>query len=93
MAETAERWLEWAFQSNYATTGVAIGTDWTMGELYGLDWGEHFGRLESYRYPGQPWCCILPKRVDGGADVVISVLPAELEVLRGKEGLEKYLEK
>lgn len=33
----------------------------------------------------------MPKLPDGGAEIVVSVLPDEVEVLRGVEGFGKYL--
>ena len=94
MAETKERWLDWGFMRDYSTTGVGMGTDWTSGSLYEDDWGEAFGKMVRFRYPGgegQAGCCILPKLLDGGAEVVVAVLPDEVEVLRGEEGFGKYI--
>lgn len=93
MATLKERWIDWQFMNGtLSTTGVAMGTDWTSGSLYSLDWGEAFGPLVRYRYPGEAGNCILPKLPDGAAEVVVSIMPEELELLRGAEGFGKYLE-
>ena len=91
MAETNKRWIDWEFMKNYSTTGVGMGTDWTSGSLYEDDWGEAFGKMIRFRYPGEPACCILPKLRDGSAEIVVAVLPEEVEFLRGEEGFGKYL--
>jgi trichothecene 3-O-acetyltransferase len=80
LATTNEKWPAWGFMESYATTGVAMGTDWTNGMLYSQDWGEAFGPLIRYRYPGVvggAGCCILPKLPDGSAEAVVSVMPEE----------------
>jgi hypothetical protein len=95
MAETNKRWLYWAFLGSYSTTAVGMGTDWTSAELYDQDWGEIFGPLVSYRYPGTQGggiSCIMPKLQDGGAEVFVSVMPEEVELLSGPECFGKYLE-
>jgi hypothetical protein len=43
LATTNEKWPAWRFMESYATTGVAMGTDWASGMLYSQDWGEAFG--------------------------------------------------
>jgi trichothecene 3-O-acetyltransferase len=96
LAMTNEMWPDWGFMESYATTGVAMGTDWTSGTLYGQDWGEAFGPLIRYRYPGvvgSAGCCILPKLPDGSAEVMVGVLPEEEELLRSDECFGKYIEK
>jgi hypothetical protein len=93
MAETNKRWLPWAFLGSYSTTGMGTGTDWTSGEVYSQDWGPAFGPLARYRYPGEEGTnCVMPKLPDGGAEVFVSVMPQEVEMLRGPEGFGKYLE-
>lgn len=93
MAETNKRWLHWAFLGSYSTTGVGMGTDWTSGELYKQDWGEAFGLVVRYRYPGTEGTnCIMPKLPDGGAEVMVSVMPGEVEVLKGWECFGRYSE-
>lgn len=93
MAELKERWVDWGFMIGTSTVGVAMGTDWTSGVLYSGDWGEAFGPLVRYRYPGEGGAgnCILPKLPDGSAEVIIGVMPNEVEVLRGDECFGKYL--
>jgi hypothetical protein len=92
---TKERWIDWQFTSTAATTGVAMGTDWTSGSLYSEDWGDAFGPVVRYRFPGvvgEAVNCIMPKLPDGGAEVIVSVMPEEVEVLRGVKGFGKYVE-
>ena len=93
MAELKERWVDWGFMVGTSTVGVAMGTDWTSGELYSDNWGEAFGPLVRYRYPGEggPGNCIFPKLPDGSAEVMVGVMPNEVEVLRGEECFGKYL--
>lgn len=95
MAMVNERWVGWQFMGTAATTGVAMGTDWTSGSLYSEDWGEAFGPVIRYRYPGavgQPFNCVMPKLPDGGAELIVGVMPEEVEVLRGVECFGKYIE-
>jgi hypothetical protein len=92
MAETNKRWVDWEFLNSYSTTGVGMGTDWTSGSLYGDEWGEAFGDLVRYRYPDGAGNCILPKLPNGGAEVVIRLLPGEVGVLKSGEGFGKYIE-
>jgi len=92
---TNEKWIDWQFLSTASTTGVAMGTDWTSGSLYSDDWGEAFGPLVRYRYPGvvgEGGSCIMPKLPDGGAEVILSVMSEEVEVLTGVECFGKYIE-
>lgn len=94
LAMSNEKWPDWGFMESYATTGVAMGTDWTSGMLYGQDWGQAFGPLIRYRYPGVvggAGCCILPKLPDGSAEVVVSVMPSEESLLRGAECFGPYI--
>jgi trichothecene 3-O-acetyltransferase len=96
MTELKERWIDWQFMVSASTTGVAMGTDWTSGFLYNEDWGKAFGSVISYRYPGVDggaMNCIMPKLPDGGAEVILGVMPEEVEVLEGLGGFGKYLEK
>lgn len=95
MAMTNKTWIDWQFVSTASTTGLAMGTDWTSGSLYGDNWGEAFGPLIRYRYPGgvgEAFNCIMPKLPDGGAEVILCVLPKEVEMLKGVEGFGKYVE-
>ncbi|OCL09698.1 hypothetical protein AOQ84DRAFT_15204 [Glonium stellatum] len=92
VAMANERWVDWQFTTTASTTGVAMGTDWTSGKLYSEGWGEAFGPLVRYRYPGEVFNCIMPKLPDGGAELLVSVMPEEVEVLRGVEGFGKYVE-
>jgi hypothetical protein len=92
---TKERWVDWQFTSTASTTGVAMGTDWTSGSLYSDDWGKAFGQCVRYRYPsvvGEALNCVMPKLPDGGAELIVSVMPEEVKVLRGVEGFGKYIE-
>jgi len=92
---TKERWVDWQFMSTASTTGVAMGTDWTSASLYSEDWGEAFGPVVRYRFPsvvGEAFNCIMPKLPDGGAEVIVYVMPEEVEVLRGVEGFGMYVE-
>lgn len=91
VATTNEKWIDWQFMNSYSTTGVAMGTDWTSGSLYKDDWGKAFGRVARYRYPGEAFCAIMPKLPDGGAEVMVSVMPKEVEFLKGAEGFGKYI--
>jgi hypothetical protein len=94
MAETNKRWLPWAFLGSYSTTGMGMGTDWTSVEVYSQDWGPAFGPLARYRYPGEEGTnCVMPKLPNGGAELFVSVMPREVEMLRGPEGFGKYLER
>jgi trichothecene 3-O-acetyltransferase len=95
IAMTKERRIDWQFMSTASMTGVAMGTDWTSGLLYSADWGKAFGPMVRYRYPGvvgEAINCVTPKLPDGGAEVIVSVIPEEVEVLKGGEGFGKYVE-
>lgn len=95
IAMTNERWIDWQFMSTASTTGVAMGTDWTSASLYNEDWGEAFGPVVRYRYPGvvgESGICVMPKLPDGGAEVIVSVMPEEAEVLMGVQGFGRYVE-
>lgn len=92
MAKTNEMWIDWAFTSTAGTTGVAVGTDWTSGMVYGEDWGEVFGPLVRYRYPCEAFNCVLPKLRNGGAEVMVAVMPREVELLRSGECFGRYAE-
>lgn len=95
LAKTNKTWIDWQFMNSYATTGVAMGTDWTSGVLHSQDWGEAFGPLVRYRYPGvegEGGCCVLPKLPDGSAEVAVGIMPEEEVVVRSVEGFGKYLE-
>lgn len=90
-AKMGEEWVEWAFLSSYDTTGVAMGTAWTSGALYDLDWGEDFGRMVSYRLPDEASNIVLPKLRNGGAEIMIGVMPDEIDKLRGMEEFMEYV--
>lgn len=95
--ELQRRWVEWQFMNGTTdTTGVGMGTDWTSGTaIYGDDWGEAFGPVVRYRYPGavgDSGNCVLPKLADGSAELLVCVLPEEVEVLKGVECCGSYLE-
>ncbi len=95
MAMTNQRWIPWAFLSTAWTTGFPMGTDWTGGEVYAYDWGSAFdgnGRIVSYRYPNEAFNCVFPRLPDGSAEVVVAVLPGEVEVVKGVEGFGRYLD-
>ena len=93
LAETNKRWIDWGFLETMSATGVAMGTDWTSGELYAHDWGKVFGPLITYRCPGEEGLnYILPKLPDGGADVLVCVMPNEVEMVRSIECFGNYLE-
>jgi trichothecene 3-O-acetyltransferase len=94
LAMTNEKWPHWGFMESYATTGVAMGTDWTSGMLYAQDWGDAFGPLIRYRYPGavgSAGCCILPKLPDGSAELTVGIMPEEETVLRSAECFGPYI--
>jgi hypothetical protein len=96
MTELKERWIGWQFMNGtLSTTGVAMGTDWTSTSMYSDDWGKAFGPVVRYRYPGavgDGGNCILPKLPDGSAEVIVGVMPEEMEMLKGKDGFGKYIE-
>ena len=96
MTMLKERWIDWQFMNGtLSTTGVAMGTDWTSGVLYSQDWGKAFGPMVRMRSPGvvgEAYNCVMPKLPDGGAEVIVAVMPDEVEVLKGVEGFGKYLE-
>ncbi|KAK3659406.1 proliferating cell nuclear antigen [Elasticomyces elasticus] len=85
-AEVNKRWVAWAWQtagSALATIGLPMGTNWTSGSLYLNDWGEAFGPVVSFRYPGQAGlAAVLPKLPNGDAEVIVCVMPGEVGVLK-----------
>ncbi|KAK0879217.1 hypothetical protein LTR87_006887 [Friedmanniomyces endolithicus] len=86
MSEVNRRWVDWAWATagTLSTTGVAMGTNWTSGAVYLDDWGEAFGPVVRFRYPGEAGSnAILPKLPDGAAEVMVSVRPSEVDILRG----------
>ncbi|KAF9052235.1 hypothetical protein BDZ89DRAFT_1056585 [Hymenopellis radicata] len=91
-AELKDRWVHWGFLVGMSTTNVAMGSGFS-GAVYGDDWGKAFGPLVSYRNPGEGrggnW--VFPKTRDGSAEVVVGVLPDEVEVLKGDQCFGKYL--
>ena len=93
MTMLKEKWVDWQFMNGtLSTTGVAMGTAWTSGSMYTDNWGEAFGPLVRYRHPAEGGNFVLPKLPDGAAEVTVSIMPEELELLRGAEGFGKYLE-
>jgi hypothetical protein len=90
-AQTRDEWVDWAFLSSYDTTGVAMGTGWTSGGLYGLDWGNMFGKMVKYRFPDEGFNNVMPKLPDGGAEMMVLVMAEEVEVLKGIECFMKYV--
>jgi hypothetical protein len=96
MTELKERWIGWQFMNGtLSTTGVAMGTDWTSTSMYSDDWGEAFGPVVRYRYPGavgEVGNFILPKLPDGSAEVMVGAMPEEVGMLKGMEGFGKYIE-
>jgi hypothetical protein len=92
MAQTNEEWVDWAFLGNYTSTGVPMGTDWTSSSLYEHDWGQDFGRVVRFRYPGDEGStCIFPKLGDASAEMVVAVMKNEIDILKGEECFGKYL--
>jgi trichothecene 3-O-acetyltransferase len=91
LAMVNKKWIDWRFLECASTTGVAMGTDWTSGELYEQDWGQEFGGLVRYRFPGESFNCIFPKLLDGSAELVLSVMPQEKEFLLCDTCFGKYL--
>jgi hypothetical protein len=94
VAKLKEGWIEWQFLSSASTTGVAMGTDWTSGTLYGLDWGESFGPMIRYRYPGgvgEAFHCIMPKLPDEGAELMVSMMSTEVDELNTVEDFIRYI--
>ncbi|KAH8674216.1 hypothetical protein BX600DRAFT_227139 [Xylariales sp. PMI_506] len=91
MAMVNKKWVDWRFMESYPTTGVAMGTDWSSGELYGHDWGAAFGPLVRYRFPNEAFNCILPKLPDGSTELSLSVMPQEKDLLLSDECFGKYL--
>ncbi|KAK5713470.1 proliferating cell nuclear antigen [Elasticomyces elasticus] len=85
-AEVNKRWVPWAWQtagSALATIGLPMGTNWTSGSLYLDDWGEAFGPVVSFRYPGQAGlAAVLPQLPNGDAEVIVCVMPGEVGVLK-----------
>ncbi|KAK4952501.1 proliferating cell nuclear antigen [Elasticomyces elasticus] len=94
-AEVNKRWVTWAWQtagSALATIGLPMGTNWTSGSLYLDDWGEAFGPVVSFRYPGQAGlAAVLPKLPNGDAEVIVCVMPGEVGVLKSEECFGKYI--
>ncbi|KAK1072754.1 hypothetical protein LTR12_016025 [Friedmanniomyces endolithicus] len=94
MSEVNKRWVDWAWATagTLDTTGVAMGTNWTSGAVYLDDWGDAFGPVVRFRYPGEAGSnAILPKLPDGAAEVMVSVGPNEVETLKGGECFGRYL--
>ena len=93
-AEVNKRWVDWAWATagTLSTTGVAMGTNWTSGAMYQDDWGEAFGRMVRFRYPGEAGLvAVLPKLPDGSAEIIVSVMPEEVETLESEECFGKYM--
>ncbi|KAK0259937.1 hypothetical protein LTR91_000482 [Friedmanniomyces endolithicus] len=94
MSEVNKRWVDWAWATagTLSTTGIAMGTNWTSGAVYLDDWGEAFGPVIRFRYPGEVGSnAILPKLPDGAAEVMVSVGPSEVDILKGEECFGRYL--
>ena len=92
MAQTNKQWVDWAFMASYTSTGVPMGTDWTSTSLYQHNWGAVFGKLLSFRYPGEAGSTsILPRLEDGSAELMVAVMKEEADFLRGEECFSKYL--
>jgi hypothetical protein len=68
-----------------------MGSLWTSGMLYRDDWGEAFGPLVRCRYSAESINSVMPKLPDGSAELVVSVMPEEVEFLKGAEGFGRYL--
>ncbi|KUJ13689.1 uncharacterized protein LY89DRAFT_687083 [Mollisia scopiformis] len=95
MTKLKETWIGWGFMVGTSTIAVAMGTDWTSSSLYSDDWGEAFGKVVRFRYPGtigEAFNCVYPKLPDGSAEVMVGVMPEEVDALKGPEGFGKYLE-
>ncbi|TKA76327.1 hypothetical protein B0A55_04200 [Friedmanniomyces simplex] len=94
MSEANKRWVDWAWAraGTLSTTGVAMGTNWTSVAVYRDNWGEAFGSVVRFRYPGEAGSnAVLPKLSDGAAEVMVSVMPEEVGILRGEECFGKYI--
>jgi hypothetical protein len=44
------------------------------------------------RSPGEAFNCIFPKLPDGGAELLVAVMPEEVEIMKSIEGFGKYVE-
>ncbi|KAJ7261812.1 hypothetical protein B0H12DRAFT_337616 [Mycena haematopus] len=88
----ASRFIEYQFMNGTtSTTGLAMGTCLGSGDImYGSDWGEAFGSLVSFRLIGEPGNVVIPRRPDGSAELILSLLPEEVDILKGAEGFGKY---
>lgn len=86
--------IGWQFENGtISTTGLAMGTCLgSGGVMYGGDWGAAFGPVARFRLAGSAFNVVMPKLPDGSAEVVISVMEEEMEMLRGVEGFGKYME-
>ncbi|KAJ7773457.1 hypothetical protein B0H16DRAFT_1512412 [Mycena metata] len=91
--DASSRGIDYQFMNGTAgTTGFAMGTCFgSTPVLIGGDWGKAFGPVVAYRLPGDPTNVVMPKLLDGAAEVVLSMLPEEEEFVRGSEGFGKYL--
>ncbi|KAJ7030342.1 hypothetical protein C8F04DRAFT_1111167 [Mycena alexandri] len=91
--DASSRAIDYQFMNGTAgTTGFAMGTCFgSTPVLYGGDWGKAFGPVVAYRLPGDATNVVMPKLPNGVAEVVLSMLPEEEEVVRGIEGFGKYL--
>ncbi|KAJ7112420.1 hypothetical protein C8R43DRAFT_151929 [Mycena crocata] len=89
----ASRLIDYQFMNGTTgTTSFAMGTCLgSSGVLYGGDWGEAFGPVLCYRLVGEATNVVLPKLLDGSAEVIVSVLPEEEETVRSVEGFGKYV--
>lgn len=84
--------LEWQFPNGtVGNVGVAMGTDFHSGTAMYSDWGGALGPVVRYRQIGEAATYVLPRRPDGGAEVVIAVMRGEEAVLKGEERFGQYL--
>ena len=70
--------------------------------MYEFDWGAGLGKAESVRdlkvtgevigTPVLPVCVILPRRPDGGLEVLILMKEAAIEMLRQDEEFSSFVE-
>lgn len=84
--------IGWQFTAPFALKiGVAMGSSWKSSEVMYANWGEAFGDVIRYRVPANIGNLVLPRLPDGGAEVVVSVMPREMDTLKGAECFGKYL--
>lgn len=77
--------------------GLAVNSWADMG-LYGYEWGAGLGRPESIRVPcmtfetGMPACTVLPRRPDGGLEVLVCLEEAAIQMLSEDEVFLNFVE-